>query len=157
MHIQQNCDTQLSYSLRWFAALAAQPKAFKEIRAVNSGWTYSTSLVVPDLLPCQWRMGWRGPLTCPVLSVPSSSCGQGWGWEAAWSERGCRAPRCLHWESGLSCPSSLGNPGAPGSTDRPHPPPQIPVSSLEQRQLWRDLWTSWKHIWRKYLLPITMY
>lgn len=80
-------------------------------------------------------MGWRSPPMLPVLPVPSSSCGQGWA--AAWSERGCRAPRCRHWVSGLSCPGSPGNPGAPGSTDQLHPPPQIPVSLLEQRQLRR--------------------
>lgn len=102
-------------------------------------------------------MGWRGPLTPPLLSVPRSSCGQGWGWAAVRSEQGCRAPRYLHWGSGSSCPGSPGNPETPGSTERPHPPPQTPVSSLEQHQLWRDLCASWKSICRKYLLPITMY
>lgn len=124
-------------------------------RIGNLGSTYNTSSVVPGLLPCRWQMGWRSPPMRPVLPVPSSSCGLGWA--AAWSEWGCWAPRYPHWVSSSSCPGSPGNPGAPGSTDRPHPPPQIPVSSLEQRQLEKDLLRRWRHVWRQYLLPITVY
>lgn len=94
-------------------------------------------------------MGWRSPPMRPVLPVPSSSCGLGWA--AAWSVWGCWALRYPHWVSNSSCPGFPGNPGAPGSTDQLHPPPQIPVSLLGQRQLERDLLRRWRHVWRQYL------
>lgn len=101
--------------------------------------TYSTSLMVPALPPCQWWMqGWR-PLQPRRLAppAPSNSCCWGWGCAAVWSEQGYRAPRSPRWASGSSSPRSPGSPGAPGSTGQPHLPPQIPVNSLVQHPLWR--------------------